>query len=116
MATSAQSQFPPSCQTQPHGPRETPTRSGPTTSSTWTALLATFNARCEIALGSKFPDLAATRDFVLAPPTAQLWAEAGPFDPTRKEAGVDLIQDGLRGHAAWGLCKDVQDGLLDGRW
>jgi hypothetical protein len=43
-----------------------------------------------------------------------LWAEAGSFDPTRKEARVDLIQYGLRGHAAGGVCKDMQDGFLDG--
>ena len=45
---------------------------------------------------------------------AQFWAKASPFDPTRKEARVDLIQYGLRGHAARGVCKDVEDGFLDG--
>jgi hypothetical protein len=73
-----------------------------------------FKARSKTALCSKLPELAPTHDFVLAPQAAQLWAEAGPFDATRKEARVDLIQYGLRGHAAGGLCKDVQHSFLDG--
>ena len=92
---------------------ETPTRSAPTALSTWT-LLATFKAQRETAFGGQFPDLAPTRDFVLALETAQFWAEAGALDPARKEAGIDLIQDGFRGHPAWGLGKDAQNGFLDG--
>src|SRR3954452_3515111 len=92
---------------------ETPTRSAPTALSTWT-LLATFKAQCETALSGQFPDLAPTRDFLLALEMAQFWAEAGALDPTRKEAGIDLIQDGFRGHPARGLGKDAQNGLLYG--
>ncbi len=77
--------------------------------------MVTFKSRCGIAVGGKLPDLPATCDFVLALQTAKFWAEAGSLDPARKEVLVDFIQYGLRGHAAWGICKDVQDGFLNGR-
>jgi len=92
---------------------ETPTRSALTALSTWT-LLATFKAQRETVFGGQFPNLAPARDLVLALETAQFWAEAGALDPARKEAGIDLIQDGFRGHPAWGLGKDPQNGFLDG--
>ena len=72
-------------------------------SSTRSAIIAIVKARGEIAFGGKFPKLAPTPDFVFALQTAQFWAEASPFNPTSKEACVDLIQYGLRGHAAQGV-------------
>src|SRR5689334_21375909 len=94
---------------------ETPARSTLPALRTGT-FRATFKARCETALGGEFPDLVPTRDFVLTLETAQFGAEAGALDPTRKEADVDLVQYGFRGHPTWGLCQDLQNGFLDGGW